>query len=356
MPDRNGDMRFSYCMLPDYPLADSIEMIKVADELGFHACYSVDETWHKDLWVLFAAAADKTERIRFGPNVTHVFLREPTLICQQLATLDELTGGRMEAVVSTGNFGMMQQYHIDWEHQKPLSRLKEALHVMRTFLEDGKIDFEGDFFQYTGLFTAARPVQERIPLLMGGMKGPRSFIAAGEIADGLHHALSYSREAYDYVVENIRKGTDKAGRSFDDLDIGAWVVTVVAEDSAAAKRAARILVAFYISSMPPEQLERHGISLEEVQPVVDALGAGDVAKAIELFRPELAEKLSIAGTPEECVEKIQRDIQPAGVNHMILALSDSHLVEFFSGQSVEGVPDIPGQLKLVADRVVPAFA
>ena len=96
-------MKFSYCMLPDYPLDDSIEMIKTADQLGYYACYAVDETWHKDLWVLFAAAADKTERIRFGPNVTHVFLREPTLICQQVATLDELTGGRTELVVSTGN-------------------------------------------------------------------------------------------------------------------------------------------------------------------------------------------------------------------------------------------------------------
>jgi 5,10-methylenetetrahydromethanopterin reductase len=56
-------------------------MIKTADELGFYACYSVDETWHKDLWVLFAAAARETKNIRFGPNVTHVFLREPTLIC-----------------------------------------------------------------------------------------------------------------------------------------------------------------------------------------------------------------------------------------------------------------------------------
>ena len=205
-------MRFSYCMLPDYPLADSIEMIRTADELGFHAVYSVDETWHKDWGTLFAAAADKTERIRFGPNVTHVFLREPTLIVQQLATLDELTDGRVEAVVSTGNFGLMHQYGIDWAAKKPLSRLKEAMHVMRVFLDEGKIDFQGDFFQYSGLFTAARPVQERMPLMMGGMKGPRSFIAAGEIADGMHHALSYSREAYDYVVENVRKGADNAGR------------------------------------------------------------------------------------------------------------------------------------------------
>ena len=352
----NGAMRFSYCMLPDYPLADSIEMIKTADELGYHACYSVDETWHKDLWTLFAAAADKTERIRFGPNVTHVFLREPTLIVQQLATLDELTGGRMEAVVSTGNFGLMHQYGVDWAARKPLSRLKEALHVMRTFLDEGKIDFQGDFFRYTGLFTAARPVQERIPLLMGGMKGPRSFRTAGELADGLHHALSYSREAYDYMVENMREGAESAGRSFDALDVGAWVVAVVSDDSAAAKRAARILVAFYISSMPAEQLARHGIEASELQPVVDALGAGDVKRAVELFTPEYAEKLSVAGTPEEVVGKIRSDIEPAGVNHMILALSDSHLVKFFAGEDVENVPDIRGQLKLVAERVMPAFA
>jgi 5,10-methylenetetrahydromethanopterin reductase len=349
-------MKFSYCMLPDYPLEDSLEMIKTADELGYYACYSVDETWHKDMWMLFAHAADKTERIRLGPNVTHVFLREPTLICQKLATLDELTGGRTEAVVSTGNFVMMQQYHLDWARRKPLSRLREAMHVMRTFLDEGKIDFKGDFFQYTGLFTAARPVQERIPLLMGAMKGPRSFETAGEIADGMHHALSYSREAYDYAVEHVKIGADRAGRSMNELDIGAWVVSVVSEDGEAARRAARTLVAFYVPAMPPEQVERHGIDPAELQPMFDAFAAGDVAKAIDLFSPEMAEKLSVAGTPEECVEKIKNDIAPAGVDHMILALSDSPLVEFFSGQGVDGVPPVREQLKLVAERVMPAFA
>jgi 5,10-methylenetetrahydromethanopterin reductase len=342
-------------MLPDYPLGDSIEMIKTADELGYYACYSVDETWHKDLWVLFAAAADKTERIRFGPNVTHVFLREPTLICQQVATLDELTGGRAELVVSTGNFGLLSEYGIDWAKQKPLSRLKEAIHVMRTFLAEGAITFDGDFFSYNGLYTFARPVQEPIPIKMGGMKGPKSFQAAGEIADGLHHALSYSREAYDYLTENIRVGAERAGRNWEELDIGAWVVTVVSEDSEAAKRAARILVAFYISAMPSEQLARHGIDAAELQPVVDALGAGDIPNAVALFKPEYSEKLSLAGTPEEVVAKIKADIQPAGVNHMILALSDAALVKLFSGEEVPNVPDIQGQLRLVAERVMPAF-
>ena len=63
----------------------------------------------------------------------------------------------------------------------------------------------------------------------------------------------------------------------------------------------------------------------------------------------------MAGTPEEVVEQIKRDIQPAGVNHMILALSDAALVKLFSGEEVPNVPDIPGQLRLVAERVMPAF-
>jgi 5,10-methylenetetrahydromethanopterin reductase len=198
-------------------------------------------------------------------------------------------------------------------------------------------------------------VQERIPIKMGAMKGPRSFETAGELADGVHHALSYSREAYDYMAEHVRHGAERAGRDVSELDLGAWVVTVVSEDSAAAKHAARILVAFYISSMPAEQLARHGIDAAELAPVVEALGAGEIAKAVELFRPEYAEKLSLAGTPEEVVEKIKTDIQPAGVNHMIFALSDASLVKLFSGEDVPNVPDINGQLRLVAERVMPAF-
>src|SRR6187397_807275 len=148
-------MKFSYTTLLDYPLADSLEHIKTADENGYYACYAADETWHKDLWLLYAAAADKTKNVRFGPNLSSVYLREPTLICQALATLDELTGGRAEGVISCGNFGMLAQYGADWKTIKPFSRVKEAHEIMRTFLDDGVITYDGPFHQYAGLFTFA---------------------------------------------------------------------------------------------------------------------------------------------------------------------------------------------------------
>ena len=347
--------KFSYVQVPAYPVNDCIDMIKLADDLGFYACYSVDETYHKDMWLLFAAAADKTRNIRLGPNVTHVILREPTLIAQQLATLDELTGGRAEAVVSFGNLVMLAQYHVAWQGSRPLSRLREGLEVMRTFLDEGTITYEGEFFNYTGMFTAARPVQEHLPLKVGAMGGPKSFEFAGEVSDGMHHACGYSRENYDYVVEHVKAGAAKAGRNADDLDIGAWLIWSCGPDSKAAKEAARIMAAFYIPAMPQSQVERHGIDYESLKPITEAFGAGDVAKALELTTPELGDQLSVAGTPDECVEKLKKNIIPAGVNHIICSVTDPYLVKHFSGAELSNVPDVQGQLRIIHDEVIPAF-
>ncbi|MER7485891.1 LLM class flavin-dependent oxidoreductase [Streptomyces sp. NPDC126497] len=349
-------MRFSYALLPDYPLRDSLASIELADRLGFYACYAADETWHKDLWQLFAVAAGRTRTIRLGPSVSPVTLREPTLIAQSLATLDELSGGRAEAVLSSGNFGLLAQYGIDWTRTRPLSRVKEALHVVRTLLDEGTLTHRGDFYSYDGLFTFARPVQQRVPLKLGAMRGPRSFEAAGELSDGCHHALSYTAEAYEYAVRHIRAGAERAGRDWRSLDIGAWVVFATGPDSARAKEAARSMVGIYASSMPEEQLRRNGVEPAELKPVIEAIGAGDLARGIELTTPEIAERLSVSGTPTECAEKIRTQIAPSGVNHVICALTDRRLVRAFTGRDLEGVADADDQLRLIHEEIMPVLA
>ncbi|WP_369207324.1 LLM class flavin-dependent oxidoreductase [Streptomyces sp. PU-14G] len=349
-------MKFSYAMLPDYPLTESLGAIRLADELGFHACYAADETWHKDMWLLFAAAAGSTDRIRFGPSVSPVTLREPSLIAQAVATLDELSDGRAEAVLSSGNFGLLAQYGIDWQRTRPLSRTKEALAVVRTLLDEGTITRQGEFYSYDGLFTFARPVQQRVPLKLGAMRGPRSFEAAGELSDGCHHALSYTRDAYEYAVRHIRAGAERAGKDWRALDIGAWVVFATGPDSAAAKDAARSMVGIYASSMPAEQLVRNGVDPAELKPVIDAIGAGDLARGIELTTDSLTERLSVSGTPQECAARIRDEIAPAGVNHVICAVTDRALVRAFTGRDLEGVADTATQLRAIHDEIMPVFA
>ncbi len=76
---------------------------------------------------------------------------------------------------------MLSQYGVQWQGSKPLSRVREGMAVIDTFLKEGVITHNGEFFNYTGLFTSARPVQERVPLKIGAMGGPKSFELAGEI-------------------------------------------------------------------------------------------------------------------------------------------------------------------------------
>jgi len=349
-------MRFSCQLLPEHPLGRLIDLIALADELGFDGCYSADETYHKDMWVLFGAAAARTRQIRFGPEVTHVILRDPTMIAQQAATLDELTDGRAEIVFSIGNLGMLDQYGIEWRGTRPLARLREAHHVMRTFLDQGSIDFEGEFYRYRGLFTAARPIQDRLPLKIGAMRGPGSFRLAGEIADGVHVACAHSPEALSYAADMVREGAARAGRNLDErFDFCASILGAISLDGAAAREGAGVAAAFYISSMPPELVERHGIAFGDVRPVVEAFQRGDIDGALARVPPDVGDRLSLAGTPDEWVERIRRDFLPNGYNHIALALADPFLVESGTGRPPDRLPSLEEQLRLIHEHVLPAF-
>jgi 5,10-methylenetetrahydromethanopterin reductase len=123
--------------------------------------------------------------------------------------------------------------------------------VIRALLDEGALDFAGDFFRYKGVTTAARPVQEHVPVKLGAMGGPKSMRLAGEVADGLNTACAYSAEAPRYAVHQFDLGAASAGRDADRLDIGDSLLGAIAPDPNVARRAGRILAAFYLPPCPP---------------------------------------------------------------------------------------------------------
>jgi 5,10-methylenetetrahydromethanopterin reductase len=349
-------MRWSYQLLPEHPLDELLCTLELLDELGFWGCYAADETYHKDMWALFAAGAARTSRLRLGPEVAGVILKDPTLVAQQIATLDELTGGRAELVFSTGNFALPEQYHVPSEQtRKPIQRLREAHEVMTSLLADGRIEFEGDFYSYTGLFTAARPMQSPFPIKLGGMRGPRSFELAGEIADGLHTAAAYSRHALDFTADALRRGAGRAGRDWQALDLADNMLGAIAEDADVAREAARVVAAFYVSSMPAELLLRNGVDPAVVAPAIAAFNAGDVQRALALTPPEVGDALSVAGTAQDWIEKVERDFEPSGFNHLLVTFADPFLVESWAGITIEGLPSLDDQIRLFHRSVMSAL-
>jgi 5,10-methylenetetrahydromethanopterin reductase len=343
----------SFQLLPEQPMDELLESVRIADELGYHACYSADEIYHKDAWMLFSAAAGQTERIRMGPCVAPIFMRDPTYVAQLAATLDELSGGRAEVVFGIGNIAMLEQYGVQWRGTRPIARLREAHQVMRTVLDEGSIDFEGDFYAYSGVTTAARPVQEHLPLKIGAMGGPKSMELAGEITDGLVTACAYSPEALTYAVDSFGAGAERAGRTRDGLDLSDSLLGAIAPDGDVAKRAGRILAAFYIPSMPPALLERHGISPDEVAPVNEAFAAGEVKHALELTPDSIADRLVVAGTPEDWLGWLTDTYAAAGFEHALVSFTDPFTLRSWADIEIEGLPSLNEQVRLFGEEVLP---
>ena len=349
-------MRLSLQLLPEQPASELLDAVALADELGYYACYSADEIYHKDAWLLFAAAAKRTERIRFGPCVAPIYMREPTYIAQLAATLDELSGGRAEVVFGIGNIAMLEQYGVEWRGTRPIARLREAHQVMRTLLDEGAIDFDGDFYAYTGVTTASRSVQQHLPLKIGAMGGPKSMELAGEIADGLHTACAYSPEALAYAVDRFRSGAERADRSTTGLDLGDSLLGAIAPDGDIARHAGRTVAAFYIPSMPPSLLERHGIEPDAVRPVNEAFAAGDVQRALEATPDEVVDRIIVAGTPADWVSWLKGTYAPAGLNHALVSFTDPFTLRAWAGIEVEGLPNLGEQVRLMGEQVLPELS
>jgi 5,10-methylenetetrahydromethanopterin reductase len=346
-------VRVSVELLPDASAAEVLAAIAVADASRIDTVFCVDEVYHRDAWVLLGAAARETRRVRLAPGVAGVMLRDPLLVAQQLATLDELSGGRAAAAFSVGNLAMLAQFGVDPAGLRIAARMREAHAAIRSLLDSGSADFDGAFYTYRGVFTSARPVASRVPLLIGAMGGPLTFRLAGEIADGVYAACSFSEEALRYVIENVAMGAARAGRDLADLDLCASVTAAVADDGEAARRAARLKAAFYLPSMPPALVERHGVPFSTVQPINEAFARGDIAEALRRTSDEVADRFCIAGTPEEVAERIRRDVIGAGFRHVALALADAEIPRAWAGVEVQGVPSLSEQVRLVADRVLP---
>ena len=177
--------------------------------------------------------------------------------------------------------------------------------------------------------------------------------AGGRHADGVYAACSFSPEALEFLVDQVRQGAEKAGRDWQSLEICASLTSAVSEDGDAAREAARIKAAFYIPSMPRNLIERHGVDYADVEPINAAFARGDIAEALRRTSRELADRFCVAGTPEEVAEQVCRDVLPSGVNHVVFALTDPGLPLAWAGAEVPGLPSLPDQIRLIAERTAP---
>ncbi|MDX6650159.1 MAG: hypothetical protein QOJ97_2110 [Solirubrobacteraceae bacterium] len=316
---------------PWYSLEEQVQLSGLADELGLDSVW-ISEAWGQDAVSVLGLLAGKTERVALGSGLMQIPARQPATTAMAAVSLDVISGGRFRLglgvsgpQVSEGWYGV--------PFRRPLARTREYVEIVRKIvareapLEHAGREWTLPLGEEQGggglgkpLKLLAKPVQERIPIYLGAI-GPKSVEQVGEIADGWLPFLLNPAEP-DVLLDPLRRGIEKAGRSLDDVDVAPVVPVAVHEDLEEARNLSRPWLAFYLGAMGAKDKNFY-VQLAELYGMGDAarevqakMLAGDRLGAAQAVTPELIDASCIATTPAGLDDKLAA-YEAAGVDTIV---------------------------------------
>ncbi len=175
------DVKFSVWPNPMAAALDVIETARWADAGGWYGVWFADHYMPNtadgapasgdtlECWSVLPAIAMATSRVRIGPLVAPTSVHHPALLANRAATIDQLSGGRFVLGLGAGwQVNEHQAYGIALEEPKArVDRFEEAITVVRSLLDEDRTTFAGSVYSVTNAPCEPKPVQARLPLLVG---------------------------------------------------------------------------------------------------------------------------------------------------------------------------------------------
>ncbi len=212
--------------LADFPFSDAKaywRWVALCEDGG------VDSLWQTDRLIsrrpilecitAMAALAGATGRIKFGMNVASVGLRDPLLLAKQCATIDVLSDGRLLPAFGIGNVRAPDWQATGIGTKGRGRRTNEGLELISRLWTEDSVDFDGDFYQYSGASISPKPVQKKIPLWLGG-SSEAAITRTARFGTGWMAGFETPQETAP-VIAAIKKATADAGRRIADDHYGA---------------------------------------------------------------------------------------------------------------------------------------
>jgi F420-dependent oxidoreductase-like protein len=187
-------------------------------------------------FTLLSAMAAHTERLRIGIIVTGVTYRHPALLANMAATIDHVSHGRLELGLGAAWYeDEHQQYHIDFPRiGDRMDMLDDACRIVRAMTTDELATVEGKHWSVTAARCEPKPVQARLPIIIGGSGEKRTLRIVAEHADGWNTFFGDIAE-YQHKLDVLEHHCADVGR--DPAEIRKQVVLrAVLDDTEAAAR------------------------------------------------------------------------------------------------------------------------
>jgi len=289
-------------------------LAKMAEEYGYRYFVHADQRFNgeRDVFVTLTADALSTKTIRIGPCVSDPYTRIPGMLATAIASLDEVSGHRALLTLGAGGVGF-KQLHLERKH--PNTAIREALIIIKRLLRGEEVTFDGKLFKTTKA-KINFPTKGDIPIFIA-TRSPKNLELAGELADGAVLASYASPEQVAYAVERVKIGATRGNRKLEDIKLIAWLYTSVSDNSKAAVENVRPFVTQALINTSPEMYPIIFKGFPGLQEFIESYKpSGISSRAYEdrkFLTDDVIRRFSVAGTPQECVEKI-KSINKLGVN------------------------------------------
>ncbi len=284
--------------------SDLLDCVKAADACGYDSIW-IPEAWEREAFTLLTELAIHTKQIHLCTGIVNIFSRSPALLAMSAATLDELSGGRFRLGLGTSGARVIEDFH-GVTFDKPLTRLKETIQIIRLLLAGEAVDFDGERFKLSRFKLAFKPLRSEIPIYVAGLT-PKSLRLIGELADGwlpTHWVL----EKLTVGMAQIAAGAVIANRDVNQISIAPFINTIISDDVAKARRAARLPLAYYIGGMGVfyrDSLSRLGFA-EEAAMIHRLWQANHRKEAINAVTDRMIDAIAIYGSLDECKAKLDQ--------------------------------------------------
>jgi F420-dependent oxidoreductase-like protein len=235
-------MRFSIWPMPAQPWDDIRELTAHCEQTGWDGVYFADHFMPNgpgpqpldgdvlECWSIIAALAASVPRLRIAPLVTSVTYRHPALLAKIAAAVDQVSGGRLTLGVGAGwQVNEHAAYGIELGSVRDrMDRFEEAVQILRSLLTEPRTTFEGKYFQLQDAPAQPAPVQQRMPLLIGGSGERRTMLIAAKYADQWN-AWS-TPELLAHKVSVLREHCDRVGRDPAGIHVSTQAVLYMSTD------------------------------------------------------------------------------------------------------------------------------
>ena len=302
----------------DLPRQEIVEVVQQAEALGYDSVW-VGESWGRDGFTWLTQLACHTARIKLAAGIATVYSRSPALIAQTVASLDEISAGRVILGLGTSGPIVIENWH-GIPFQRPLRRTREYIEIIRLILSGERVHYQGEIFQLKGFRLPFTPVRPRVPIYVASL-GPQNLRLTGELADGWLPIYLDARHLQRFQLD-IEKGTQKAGRALESVDVAPYILSCVSEDVEAARRLVKSHLADYIAGMGTfyaNLIAGYGFA-DEVRRVRDAWAQGDRRAAASQVTDTMVARLAICGSPSEGRAQLER-YRAAGVTLPIVSFT-----------------------------------